>query len=207
MHYEKPDVILGKSRLAFYAPLRLLPKTMKALLYMQYLSKTSQIINLISRTAWLGCRTVLIAATARTGTLLGDTLQMTYFGSIRHDSEIIRLKMEHKLYMTSKPTPLGVQQTTPENSIHYFHRFTELWCTGTLLQQVKIGVPDLANFSKTAEQKQTPLILFVARLEIRIILKNEPNWCTLEVVIAKTRYRTKRPWRRGTSPPELKLNT
>ena len=152
MHYEKPDVILGKSRLAFYAPLRLLPKTMKALLYMQYLSKTSQIINLISRTAWLGCRTVLIAATARTGTLLGDMLQMTYFGSIRHDSEIIRLKMEHKLYMTSKPTPLGVQQTTPENSIHYFHRFTSRNMDPPGHQNVKLEVSVLDNISKTADQ-------------------------------------------------------
>ena len=152
MHYEKPDVILGKSRLAFYAPLRLLPKTMKALLYMQYLSKTSQIINLISRTAWLGCRTVLIAATARTGTLLGDTLQMTYFGSIRHDSETIRLKMEHKLYMTSRPTPLGVQQTTPENSIHYFHRFTSRNMGAPGHQNVKLEVSVLDNISKTAAQ-------------------------------------------------------
>ena len=67
---------------------------------------------------------------------------------------------------------------------------TELWCTGTLLQQVKIWVPDLANFSKTAEQKQTPLILFVARLEIRIISKNEPDRYILRGVIAIKRYRT-----------------
>ena len=51
------------------------------------------------------------------------------------------------------------------------------------------------NFSKKAEQKQTPLIPFVVLLEIRIILKNEPNQgqCILQGVIAKIRYRTKLP--------------
>ena len=36
--------------------------------------------------------------------------------------------------------------------------------------------------------KKTPLL---ALLEIRIILKNEPNLCTLRGVIAQNRYRTK----------------
>ena len=53
------------------------------------------------------------------------------------------------------------------------------------------GANSLANFSKTAEQKQTPLIQFVALLEIRIILKNEPNRRSLQGVIAKRMYRTK----------------
>ena len=47
------------------------------------------------------------------------------------------------------------------------------------------------SFSETAEQKQTPLVPFVALLEIRIILKNEANRWTVEGVIAKTMYRTK----------------
>ena len=54
-----------------------------------------------------------------------------------------------------------------------------------------MGPRFLANFSKTAEQKQTPLVQFVVLLEIPIILKNELNRCTLRGVIAKIRYRTK----------------
>ena len=50
---------------------------------------------------------------------------------------------------------------------------------------VNLGSSFPVNFSKTAEQKQTPLVPFVALLEIRIILKNEPNRCTLQGVIAK----------------------
>ena len=55
----------------------------------------------------------------------------------------------------------------------------------------------LANFSKTAEQKTTPLIQFEALLEIRI-LKNVPNRCILRGVIAKIRYRTNWPQKRDT---------
>ena len=62
------------------------------------------------------------------------------------------------------------------------------WCFSP---EVKLESNFLANFSKTAEQKQTPLVQFVALLKIRLILKNEPNRCTLQEVIAKRRYRTK----------------
>ena len=58
-------------------------------------------------------------------------------------------------------------------------------------QELNLGSTFLANFSKTAEQKQTPLVQFVAQLETRVILKNEPNRCILQEVIAKIRYRTK----------------
>ena len=56
---------------------------------------------------------------------------------------------------------------------------------------LKIRASLLANFSKTAEQKQTPLGQLVALLEIRIILKDEHNRSTLEEVIAKSKYPTK----------------
>ena len=55
----------------------------------------------------------------------------------------------------------------------------------------KMGSSLQGNFSKTTEQKQTPLEQLLAPLEIRIILKNEPNPCILQGVIAKIRYRTK----------------
>ena len=60
------------------------------------------------------------------------------------------------------------------------------WCQPLLGLKSRSSL--LANFSKTAEQKQTPLVQFVALLEIRIILENEPNRCTLVEVIAKIRY-------------------
>ena len=62
------------------------------------------------------------------------------------------------------------------------------WCHPLL--GLKIRASLLANFSKTAEQKQTPLGQLVVLLEIRVILKNEPNRCILQEVIAKKRYRT-----------------
>ena len=60
-------------------------------------------------------------------------------------------------------------------------------------REVKLGSSSPANFSKTAEQKKTPLVQFEALLEIRIISKNEPNRCIIQGVIAKIRYRTKWP--------------
>ena len=53
--------------------------------------------------------------------------------------------------------------------------------------------------------KKTPFVLLVALLEIRIILENELNWCTLQGVTAKIMYRTKWPQRRDTAHTELKL--
>ena len=51
------------------------------------------------------------------------------------------------------------------------------------------------------------LTKLVALLKIRIILKNEPNRCTLEEVIAKSRYPDKCPKKRGdlTSDPNFKF--
>ena len=54
--------------------------------------------------------------------------------------------------------------------------------------------------------KKTPLAQFVALLKIRIILKNEHNRSTLEEVIAKSRYGTKWPKKRGDLSSELKLD-
>ena len=54
--------------------------------------------------------------------------------------------------------------------------------------------------------KETPLIQFDALLEIGIVLKKEPDRCTLRGVIAKNRFRTKCSWRRITPRSELKLN-
>ena len=67
------------------------------------------------------------------------------------------------------------------------------WCTGWCqpLLRLKSRSSLLDNFSKTAEQKKTPLVQFVALLEIRILSKNEPNRCILRGVIAIIRYRTK----------------
>ena len=61
------------------------------------------------------------------------------------------------------------------------------------------------QFLKNGSTKKTPLILLVARPEIRIISENEPNRCTLQGVTAKIRYRTKWPQRRDTAHSELKL--
>ena len=47
------------------------------------------------------------------------------------------------------------------------------WCQQLLGLKSRSSL--LVNFSKTAEQKQTPLEQFVALLEIRIIFKNEPD--------------------------------
>ena len=80
-----------------------------------------------------------------------------------------------------------------ESKTTSFDGVTCRYTKGTGHQFDKIGVCVLANFSKTAEQKKTPLLQFVARLEIRIILKNEPNRCILQGVIAKIRYRIKSP--------------
>ena len=55
------------------------------------------------------------------------------------------------------------------------------------------------------KQKQTPLKKFLALLEIRIILKNEPNRIIVKGVIAKKKYRTNWPQSRDTSHSELKL--
>ena len=63
------------------------------------------------------------------------------------------------------------------------------WCQPLLGLKPRASL--LANFSKTAVQKQTPLVHFVALLEIRIILKNEPNRYIFRGVIAIIRYRTK----------------
>ena len=57
-----------------------------------------------------------------------------------------------------------------------------------------------------AEQKQTPLVQFVALLEIRIILKNEPNRCILQEVIAKIRYRTNWPQKRDNTTFRAKID-
>ena len=73
---------------------------------------------------------------------------------------------------------------TQQGLISYFR-----WCFSP--QEVKLRPTFLANFSKTAEQKQTPLLPFVAQLETRIISKNEPNRCIFQEVIAKIMYRTK----------------
>ena len=59
------------------------------------------------------------------------------------------------------------------------------------LLEVKSRATLLVNFSKTAEQKQTPSTQFVELLEIRIISKNEPNRYILRGVIAIIRYGTK----------------
>ena len=56
---------------------------------------------------------------------------------------------------------------------------------------VNLGSTFPVNFLKTAEEKQTPLVPSVALLEIRIILKNEPNRYIFRGVIANIRYRTK----------------
>ena len=58
-----------------------------------------------------------------------------------------------------------------ESKTTSFDGVTCRYTKGTGHQFVKIEVCVLANFSKTAEQKKTPLVQFVARLEIRIILK------------------------------------
>ena len=47
------------------------------------------------------------------------------------------------------------------------------WCQPLLALKSRASL--LANFSQTAERKTTPLVQFEALLEIRIILKNEPN--------------------------------
>ena len=67
------------------------------------------------------------------------------------------------------------------------------WCTGwcQLLLGLKPRASLLANSSKTAEQKLTPFTQSVSPLEIRIILKNEPNRYILRGVIAIIRYGTK----------------
>ena len=46
-------------------------------------------------------------------------------------------------------------------------------------------------FSLKRLNKKTPLVQFVALLEIRIVSKNEPNRFILQGVIAKISYRTK----------------
>ena len=81
------------------------------------------------------------------------------------------------------------------------------WSSGYCFspQEVNLGSTFLANFSKTAEQKQTPLVPFLAQLETRVILKYVPNRCIIKEVIAKIRYRTKWPQSRDTAHSELKL--
>ena len=49
------------------------------------------------------------------------------------------------------------------------------------------------QFLLNGEIKITPLVPHIVLLEIRIILKNEHNRCTLEDVIGKNRYPTKWP--------------
>ena len=132
----------------------------------------------------------------------------------------IRAKIDLLNYIKRHATLKNIHGDNP----HYQANLTdELRCLNSMLQGVNgvnrvstgwcqplLGLKPraslLTDFSKTAEQKQTPLVPSVTLLEIRIILKNEANRNILRGVIAKTVYRTKRPWRRDT-PPELKLNT
>ena len=79
-------------------------------------------------------------------------------------------------------------------------------CTGTLLHQVKNGVPVLANFSKTAHRNETTPIskqsLAQARFNKKIFYRNR---FTLQRVISKLRYRTKLPKKQSTPAAEPKL--
>ena len=67
--------------------------------------------------------------------------------------------------------------------------YLQVWCLSP--EEVKLESNFLSNFSKTAERKQTTLVEFVAQLETRVILRNEPNSCILQELIAKIMYRTK----------------
>ena len=59
-------------------------------------------------------------------------------------------------------------------------------CTGTLLQQVKNGVPVLANFSKTADRNQTTPISKQSLAQAGFNKKKfHQNRFTLQRVIAK----------------------
>ena len=63
------------------------------------------------------------------------------------------------------------------------------WCQP--LQGLKRGQVYWPISLKRLNKNKTPLVLFVALPEIRIILKNELNRYILRGVIAKRRYRTK----------------
>ena len=77
--------------------------------------------------------------------------------------------------------------------------------TGTLLHQVKIGAPVLANFSKTAERNGTRPISEQSLAQAGSNKKNHQNRFTLQRVIPKLRYRTKSPKSQGTLAAEPKL--
>ena len=62
-------------------------------------------------------------------------------------------------------------EPTIESKIASFDGVTCRYTKGFGHQYVKRGVCVLANFSKTTEQKKTPLSQFLARLEIPIILQ------------------------------------
>ena len=78
-------------------------------------------------------------------------------------------------------------------------------CIGTLLHQVKNGVPVLANFSKTAHRNETTPISKQSLAQGRFNKKNYRNRFTLQRVIAKLRYRTKLPKKQSTPTAEPKL--
>ena len=122
------------------------------------------------------------------------------YGSAQKRGEVTcRAKIDHLNYRKHPikhiwgESPLSHESTelTIESKIASFDGVTCRYTKGTGHQYVRKGVCVLANFSKTAEQKKTPFVQFVARLETRIILKNEPNRCILQGVIAKIMYRIK----------------
>ena len=80
--------------------------------------------------------------------------------------------------------------------------------TGTLLQQVKNGVPVLGNFSKTADRNETTPISKQSLAQAGFNKKKfHQNRITLQRVIAKYRYRTKWPKKQSTLAAEPKLLT
>ena len=66
---------------------------------------------------------------------------------------------------------------------------------------------DLPISLKRLNKKKTPFVPLLALLEIRNILKNEHNRCTLEEIIAKNMYPANWPKRRGDLTSELNLTT